>query len=311
MHTQKPAFPPYLALLIGVIAVSTSAIFVKLSQAPAPITATYRLAFSVVLTLPMLLWNRGVLGEIRGMSRKQWLLSFLSGAFLASHFLLWFESLRFTSVASSTVLVTLQPLFAFIGGYFLFGERISKLGLTGGLLAIVGSFVIGWGDFRIGGMALYGDILALLGALTVTIYWLIGQYVRQGMSLAAYTLVVYTASTIILFGYDFTLGYQVTGYPASDWLWFFCLALIPTLLGHTIFNWVIKWLSTSTISMGILGEPVGTSILAYFILGEIVTTPQWIGGAIILFGIFLFIRYNKEKGAAAHEATTDRSQKLA
>ncbi|MCK9906986.1 DMT family transporter, partial [Frankia sp. Cpl3] len=93
-------------------------------------------------------------------------------------FLLWFESLRYTSVASSTVLVTLQPLFAFIGGYFLFKERVSALALSGSLLAITGSFVIGWGDFQVGGTALWGDALALLGAMTVTGYWLIGQYVR-------------------------------------------------------------------------------------------------------------------------------------
>ncbi|RNB89538.1 DMT family transporter [Brevibacillus fluminis] len=308
---QKPAFSPYLALLIGVIAVSTSAIFVKLSSAPAPITATYRLAFSVLLTIPMLFWSKGIFREILRMNRKQWLLSFLSGAFLASHFLLWFESLNYTSVASSTVLVTLQPIFAFIGGYFFFGERISKLGLCGGFLAIAGSFVIGWGDFRVGGMAFFGDVLALLGALTVTVYWLIGQYVRQGLSLTAYTLVVYSASTIFLFAYDASLGIKLTGYPNSDWLWFFCLALIPTLLGHSIFNWVIKWLNTSTISMGILGEPVGTSILAYFILGETITVPQWVGGAIILFGIFLFVQTNKmTKGATANEPTNE-SQKPA
>ncbi len=309
---EKPAFPPYLALLIGVIAVSTSAIFVKLASAPAPIIATYRLLFSVVLMLPMVCTAKGVLEEIKRMSGKQWLLGVLSGGFLASHFLLWFESLRFTSVASSTVLVTLQPLFAFVGGYFLFQERIRPVALLGGLLAIVGSFVIGWGDFRVGGAALWGDILALLGAATVTAYWLIGQYVRKALSLLAYTLVVYGFSSLFLFAYDLALGYPVTGYPLADWGWFFCLALIPTLLGHSIFNWVIKWLSTSVISMSILGEPVGTSILAYFILGEVVTLPQWVGGLIILFGIYLFIRNNAPaKGATVHEPTAESSEKLA
>lgn len=294
---NRPAFPPYLALLIGVIAVSTSAIFVKLSSAPAPIIATYRLLFSVLLTVPFLFWTRGVLRELVRLKRKQWLLVTCSGAFLASHFLLWFESLQYTSVASSTVLVTLQPLFAFLGGYLLFHERLRLLALAGGFLAIAGSFIIGWGDFRIGGMALWGDILALLGAMTVTGYFLIGQYVRQAMSLTAYTLAVYSITTLFLVGYDLLFGYPLIGYPLADWGWFFCLALIPTLLGHSIFNWAIKWLSTSTISMSILGEPVGTAILAYFILDEKLTGPQWIGGGVILFGIFLFIRYNhQEKG---------------
>ncbi|MFM1654244.1 DMT family transporter [Brevibacillus sp. B_LB10_24] len=309
---DRPAFPPYLALVIGVAAVSTSAIFVKLSSAPPPITATYRLLFSALLTLPMMLFTKGVWREILSMNRKQWLLSILSGAFLAVHFLLWFESLRFTSVASSTVLVTLQPLFAFVGGYFLFAERLGRMALAGGFIAVLGSFVIGWGDFRIGGVALWGDILALLGAGTVTAYWLIGQYARKALSLMAYTFVVYLISSLFLIGYDLALQYPLTGYPLSDWGWFFCLALFPTLLGHSILNWVIKWLSTSIISMSILGEPIGTCILAYFILGEVVTLPQVIGGAIILFGIYLFLRHNHiSKGDAIDEQTTESTQKFA
>lgn len=309
---EKPFFPPYLALFLGVVAISTSAIFVKLSDAPSPIIATYRLIFSVVLTLPLLFWNRGAIGEILRMPRKQWLLCALSGAFLASHFLLWFESLNYTSVASSTVLVTLQPLFAFVGGYFFFGEKVRPLALAGGLLAIVGSFVIGWGDFQVGGMALWGDILALSGAATVTGYWLIAQYIRQYLSSFSYTLVVYSFTSIILVAYDLALGYSLTGYSAENWGWFFCLALFPTLLGHSILNWIIKWLNTTTISMGILGEPVGTAILAYFILGEVVTLPQYVGGLIILAGIYLFIRYNQPvKGVETSEPTAASPKKLA
>jgi drug/metabolite transporter (DMT)-like permease len=312
MYMNRPPFPPYLALFIGVVAVSTSAIFVKLSSAPAPIIATYRLIFSALLTLPLALWSGGVWQEIARMGRTQWGLITCSGAFLASHFLLWFESLQYTSVASSTVLVTLQPLFAFIGGYFLFGERLRLLALSGGLLAIAGSFIIGWGDFRVGGMALWGDILALLGAATVTGYFLIGQYVRKAMSLSAYTLIVYTVTSLFLVGYDLLLGIPLTGYPWADWGWFFCLALFPTLLGHSIFNWAIKWLSTSTISMSILGEPVGTAILAYFILGEVLNLPQWIGGGVIMLGIFLFIRYNNpQKGVGTNESAFSSEERPA
>lgn len=292
LYVNRPFLPPYFALVIGVIAISTSAIFVKLASAPAPVIATYRMLFSVLLILPMLLIHKGVTREIKQMTGKDWLLMTIAGMFLAGHFLLWFESLRFTSVASSTVLVTLQPLFAFIGSYFLFHERLKRAAILGGLLAIVGSFVIGWGDFRIGGPALFGDILALLGALTVTIYFLIGQQLRQTMSVTAYTLIVYSISCICLLAYNLLLAYPLSGYPAYDWLWFFCLALFPTMLGHSLFNWAIKWLGTSTVSMSILGEPIGTCILAYFILDEMVTGSQLVGGTIILFGIYLFIRYN-------------------
>ncbi|WP_139491691.1 DMT family transporter [Brevibacillus dissolubilis] len=311
---EKPLIPPYLALLIGVLAISTSAIFVKLASAPASVIAAYRLVFTVLLMLPMLFWQKGVFSEIGSMNRKQWWLSIWSGIFLASHFVLWFESLNYTSINSSTVLVTLQPLFSFVGGYFFFGERLSKLALLGGVIAIGGSFIIGWGDFQIGGMALFGDILALLAALMVTLYWLIGQYMRQYISSTPYTLVVYSVSSITLVLYVLVMGHSLVGYPAMDWLWFFALALFPTLLGHSIFNWIIKWLNTTTVSMGILGEPIGTAILAYLIFGELVTVPQWIGGAVILFGIYLFIRYNKvqatAKGAAT-DASTESAERLA
>lgn len=279
----------YIFLFIGVLAISTSAIFVKLSTAPAAVIATYRLCFSTILILPALLFNKKYLAEIKNLNKKQWGLVVLSGVFLGVHYILWFESLRFTSVASSTVLVTMQPLFAFIGSYFFFGERLRKLSVCGGFLSILGSVVIGWGDFQIGGRALLGDILALLGAGTITMYFLIGQHLRKRLSLITYVFICYLSSSLFLFTYSIVLKYSLIDYPKSDWVWFFCLALISTILGQTILNWLIKWLSTSTISMSILGEPVGTCILAYFILGQVMTYKQIIGSIIILIGIFIFL----------------------
>jgi drug/metabolite transporter (DMT)-like permease len=287
-------FSVYLLLFIGVFALSASAIFVKLSSAPAPIIATYRMVFSTLLLLPVLFLRKGAFKEIQTLTRKQWLLGILAGAFLAVHYVLWFESLRFTSVASSTVFVTLQPLFAFIGGYFFFGEKLKGFAFIGGILAIVGSFIIGWSDFKIGGAALFGDILALLGAVTITVYFFIGQHLRKVLSLIPYALIAYSTSALFLLVYSLALRYSLTGYPLSDWMWFFGLAFISTILGQTIFNWLIKWLNTSTISMSILGEPVGTCILAYFIFGDVVTTQQLIGSGIILLGIFLFLMYNQQ-----------------
>lgn len=288
---NQPAFNPYLALLIGVIAVSTSAIFVKLSAAPASIIATYRLLFTVLLMLPFILWKH--MREIKEITGRDWALSALAGIFLALHFILWFESLNYTSVASSVVLVTLQPLFSFAGAYFFFKEKVSFVGFLGGLLALGGSAIIGWGDFKVGGTALWGDILALLGAATVTGYWLFGQSVRKRLSLMTYTFVVYGISTATLLLYDFIMGFPLYPYSANEWLVFLALAVFPTLLGHSVFNWAIKWLSANTISMSILGEPVGSAILAYFILGELVTKTQLIGAGVILFGIYLFIKYNQ------------------
>ncbi|EKQ56770.1 MULTISPECIES: DMT family transporter [unclassified Clostridium] len=293
MNTRR-IYLLYFLLFIGVIALSTSAIFVKLSSASAPIIATYRMMFSAFILAPMLFLHKDNFKEMQRLTKNQWLLGILAGAFLALHYGLWFKSLRFTSIASSTIFVTLQPLFAFIGGYFFFGERLKGFAIGGGILAIVGSFIIGWGDFSIGGTSIYGDALALLGAATITVYFFIGQHLRKHLSLVPYALIAYSSSALFLLIYSLILRYPLTGYPSSDWIYFFGLAFVSTILGQTIFNWLIKWLSTSTISMSILGEPIGTCILAFFILGDTITLKQLIGSMTILFGIFLFLIYNQK-----------------
>ncbi len=293
MKEDKPIFHPYIALLIGVIAVSTSAIFAKLATSPAPITATYRLLFTVILLTPFAI--KPLMRELSTISGRAWGLATVSGFFLAAHFILWFESLNWTSITSSVVLVTLQPLFSFIGGYFVFKERLGIAAITGGVLAFLGSVIIGWGDFRIGGMALFGDVLALIAAGMVTGYWMVGQHMRKTLSLTTYTYIVYSISTLMLIFYSALLNFSFFSYPTMDWVWFLLLAIIPTLLGHSIFNWVIKWVNASTISMSILGEPIGSAILAYWIFQERIHLAQWIGGGIILLGIYLFMRYKTVK----------------
>lgn len=278
---------PYVALAIGVISVSTSAILVKVSSAPSGVIAFYRLFFSVLSMLPVFLIK--YVPELRLITRRDWIYSIVAGIFLAFHFILWFESLNYTSVASSTVLVTLQPLFAFAGTYFFFKETFSWKAILSGLLAISGSAIISWGDFKISGSALFGDILALIACALVTAYLMFGQTVRKRLSLVTYTFVVYSISTITLFFYVLIVQEPFKPYETNDWVYFILLALIPTLLGHTLFNWSLKWLSTSTISMAILFEPVGAAILAYYLLEESVIWTQVLGGTIVIGGISLFL----------------------
>jgi drug/metabolite transporter (DMT)-like permease len=278
---------PYFALIIGVMAVSASAIFVKFSSAPSGVIAFYRLLFSVLFMLPIFLIK--YVKELLLISKRDWLFATLAGVFLAFHFILWFESLNYTSVASSTVLVTLQPLFAFIGTYLFFKERFSLKAMVCALLAIIGSVIISWGDFRISGTALFGDILALLACALVTAYLMFGQSVRKRLSLITYTFVVYSISSMVLFLYVLIAGESLYPYPKSDWVNFILLALIPTLLGHSLFNWALKWISTSVISMAILFEPVGATILAYYLLSEKVLLTQLLGGSIVIVSISLFL----------------------
>ncbi|MGM7637002.1 DMT family transporter [Bacillus sp. Hm123] len=286
---MKSPFISYVALFFGVLALSTSAIFVKLADAPAAITAFYRLFFATLILLPFLLMNKENRQELRSLSKKQWGLGLLSGLFLAAHYVLWFESLNYTSVASSTVIVTLQPLFSMVGGYFLFKERFSKGAIVGFLVAIAGSIVIGWGDFQVSGEALFGDILAFIAAGVITAYFFVGQHVRKSLSLVPYSIIGYASSAVFLSLFAFSQQASFIDYSAQTWWSFIGLAFIATILGQTVFNWLLKWLSTSVISMSILGETIGTCILAYFILGEVISVQQGIGIALILIGLAVFL----------------------
>jgi len=283
----NPKINPYLVLAIGVIAISTSAILVKVSTAPSGVIAFYRLLFSVLLMGPIFFSKYRT--ELKLVTKRDWGISIASGFFLAFHFILWFESLNYTSVASSTVLVTLQPIFAFIGTYLFFKERLSLNAICSGMIAVLGSVIISYGDFKISGTALFGDMLALAACALVTFYLLFGQSVRKRISLITYTFIVYAISTSVLLVYLLVTKESFYPYPKSDWLYFILLAIIPTLLGHTLLNWVVKWVSTSMISVAILFEPVGATVLAYYMIGETVNLSQVIGGAVVLLGIGLYI----------------------
>jgi len=278
---------PYVAIAIGVISVSLSAIFVKLSSAESAVIAFYRMLFSVLIMSPVFLLKYK--SELKLLQKRDWIFSIVAGVFLAFHFILWFESLNYTSVASSTVLVTLQPIFAFVGTYLFFKEKVAFQSIVAVIVAISGSLLISWGDFRVSGAALYGDGLALIACAFITGYLLFGQDVRKRLSLMTYTMVVYSVSTITLFFYVLFMGQSFGPYESNDWLLFVMLAIVPNLLGHTLFNWSLKWVSTNAISIAILFEPVGAAILAFFIFNEKLILSQVIGGIIVILGILMFV----------------------
>ncbi|MFD6441040.1 DMT family transporter [Peribacillus sp. NPDC060186] len=286
---MKSPIISYTILFFGVFALSTSAIFVKLADAPATITAFYRLLFATIMLMPFLFINKKNLIELFSLTKKQWGYGLLSGLFLAAHYVLWFESLNYTSVASSTVIVTLQPLFSIAGGFFLFKERFSKGALMGCIIAISGSVIIAWQDFQISGSALFGDILAFIAAGLITAYFFVGQHARKKLSLVSYSVISYGSSALFLSFFAFSQQLSFTDYSGQTWMYFIGLAFIATILGQTIFNWLLKWLSATVISMSILVETIGTCILAYFILNEVISVQQGIGIIIILLGLTLFL----------------------
>ncbi len=296
-ETKKLPVPPLVFLIVGVLAVSFSAILIKWSQAPAAVLGLYRLVFTFLLLGPFLL-TKEARREMRALRLRTWGAIALSGLFLGLHFIFWIGSLQYTTVASSTILITLQPIFVMVIAYFTLNERTAWQAWVGASIALIGSALIGIGDFQISGGALWGDLLSLLGTLVVSGYLVIGQHLRGQMSSMVYSLLVYIFAIVVMFFYCLWEGYSLVGYSGKEWFLFVLLAIVPTIFGHTLFNWLLKYVNAATISMAILGEPIGASLLAYLLLGESISSAQWVGGAIILSGIWLFLRTEKRAATA-------------
>lgn len=279
---------PCLAVGLGVVAISFSSIFTKLSGAPPVVIAFYRLGLAALLLAPFALRGKPR-AEITRMGKRDLGLALAAGVLLALHFTVWITSLHYTSVASSTVLVTMQPLFVVAGSFLIFRERLAGPALFAGGLALCGSILVGIGDFQIGGRALYGDLLAFSGAAFVAGYFLIGRRLRANISVVAYTFLVYGAATLTLGCFCLLAAAPLYPYPAVEWAYFAALALVPTLLGHSVFNWALRYVRATLVSVSILGEPVGATILAYFIFAEVPGGLQLLGGAVIITGIGLFM----------------------
>lgn len=276
----------YLLLPIGIVAISTASIFIKLCDAPALVIAAYRMTLASLLLLPFAGYRR----VWKGWSRNEigWLI--LSGIFLALHFAFWIASLKFTSVASSVVLVSTNPLFVGLGAWLFFKEPAGKNLILGITLSILGSGVISLGDMSISSDALMGDGLALLGAITASGYLLIGRKMRKGQDLLSYIFPVYSAAAIVLIILSLISQKPFFGFSSSTYLYLFLLALVPQLIGHTTFNWALKYLPASMVAIAILGEPVGSTILAFFILGEGLTPLKILGGILIFAGILIALK---------------------
>ncbi|MVP02516.1 DMT family transporter [Paenibacillus lutrae] len=285
--TDKPLFPVWIAFVVGIIGISFSAIFVRWSSAPVAVTAMYRLLLTTLIMLPFLFRYTQEIRNIRWKSLA-WLIS--SGFFLGLHFLLWMASLSYTTVASSTALLTLEPIFVMGGAYLIFRQKSSLGTIAGILIAMIGAAMIGWGDFRFSGEALRGDILSVVSAAAVAVHMLIGKSMRESMSAFVYSFFVFLAAGAVLGLYNIAQGTPLTGYSQTDWTMFLLLAIVPTLFGHYLFNWLLKYMKAATVSMSVLGEPLGSTILAYYLLSEAITGIQVGAGLLLLSGIWLFIR---------------------
>jgi len=280
---------PYLILIAGVMIASTASIMitVALNLGVPPLTiAAGRIALAALILTPIA-WARSG-PAIRHVSRRDLWLALAAGACLAAHFATWISSLAYTSVASSTALVTTNPVFVALATWLIFRERPSPGTWAGLLLTVGGSLMIGLSDSgggSSGAAPLLGDGLALLGAMTVSGYFLLGRRLRARVALLPYIWLVYTAAAVGLLGAMALAGQSLLGLPPLGYLLILGLAVGPQLLGHTAFNWAIKYLSPTLVTVAILGEPLGSAGMALVIFHQTLQPFQLLGGAILLTGI--------------------------
>ena len=279
---------------VGIVAISFAAIFIRLcDDVPSLMIATYRLTLSSIVLL-CIAKARGI--RLSSFSRRQLLLGMLGGFFLSLHFSLWISSLKFTSVASSVVLVTTNPIFVGLFSYVLFKEKQPPELILGIILSFSGSIILAVGDSGLRGLSvqnpsfLLGDTLALLGAIMVSGYLMVGSHLREEMDVLSYTSVVYSFSAVLLLVTSLCLGIPFTGYKASSYFYMGLLAVVPQLIGHTAINWALKHLKTSMVAITILGEPIGASVLAYVIFNETLGSFQGLGMALIFLAIIIASR---------------------
>jgi len=222
------------------------------------------------------------------------MMALLSGAFLALHFGLWIASLSYTSVATSVMLVTTSPIFVAIASYFLFQEKLSKQTIVGIVISLIGSVLIGFGNWKLGTNPLFGGILAFLGALAVAGYLLIGRKLRRSIGFLSYASLAYSSAAVLLLLSTLAFGYRLVGYSPTTYAMFALLAVVPQLIGHSAFNWSLRFVPATLITIAILGEPVGATILASLILKEIPTLSEIGGGILILAGICIAFRKSEK-----------------
>jgi len=286
---NSPAIRPEIGLGVGILAISTSAILINWSRAPAVIQAFYRVAFTTLLLAPLAVRRHA--DSLRSFSAGSYLRLSVPGVLLAIHFALWFESLDWTSVAASVTLVQSQPLFVAVGAALLLDERFSRRMLAGVVVATAGTVLLSLGDLLggpvLGAWPLYGNALALASAVALAAYIVAGRSFRQRLSVVPYVTVVYTVCAIVLLAVAVGNDLPLTAYPPREWLLFAGMAVGPGILGHTVLNWSLGHLESGVVSVTLLAEPVGSAILAYLLLNEVVGPTTAVGGAVVLAGIYL------------------------
>ncbi|HBA62255.1 MAG TPA: EamA/RhaT family transporter [Lachnospiraceae bacterium] len=278
-------------VLLGVLGVSLSAIFVKITDAPSMVLVFYRTLAAALMLLPAVCLR--FRGEITRLTKKEVILCVISGIFLGLHFTAYFESLRYTSIAASVVLVDTEVFFVAFAMLFIFREKISVHGWIGIIAAFVGSVIVAMADAGAGSDVVKGDLIALSGAAFMAVYTLIGKVVRKRISTTVYTFLVYVSSACTVLIFLAAGRTPIIGYGKEAWISGIGMAVFCTLLGHSVFSWALKYEKASFISTAKLMEPIFASIMGMLLFKEIPGIYTVLGGAVIIFGIFYYSRHSE------------------
>jgi drug/metabolite transporter (DMT)-like permease len=280
--------PSKYIVLAGTFFTSLSSIIIRFSEAPALVISAYRMLFTtLMLLIPVILKSRT---EFKNITKKEYTLCVVSGIFLALHFATWITSIKMTTVANSTILVSCSPIFVALANYFITKEKLGRKMAIGISLSLAGTIIIAMGSSReTASNLMLGNILAFLGAIFVAGYLVIGGIARKNLSAGVYVFIVYSVSTVVLFVMCIASGTPIYPYATKEFLLFAALAFFCSILGHTVYNYMVKYVSSTMISVSTLSEPIFASILALVIFNEIPSSYTLVGGTVIISGIFYYL----------------------
>lgn len=285
----------------GLVAVSTAATLTRMADAPPLAIAAYRMLFAACIVMPLAAGH--MRRDLAALSGREKVLVLTSGGCLAVHFALWIASLGRTSVASSVALVTTSPLWVAVAAPIVLHQPFSRRLVGGIVIAFAGAILVGGGDLSIGGgQVLVGDLMALGGALAAAGYFLIGGRIRPRLRLSSYVALVYGLAAAALLVWCLIARVPMTGFSRQTWIVLLLLGAVPQVLGHSSFNWALSRLSTTFVTGTVLGEAVGSTVLAWIVLGEEPPALAALGGALVLTGLFRSAAAETARGEMTSEA---------
>ena len=274
----------YVALVIGIFAISTSAILIRWSSSEPLVIGSYRQTFATLLFLPFLFKDK--FKEIRSLSSNEIMELTIIGILLGAHFGFWISSVKATSVAASVLLGTCHIIYVSIIGWFLFGEKLNRRGIAGTLFALSGIIILFWGDLVEDPGNFRGNIWAFISGILAGLYYLGGRKHRKNISLPTYAFIVYLSSAVTMWLVVIGQDLEYKSISGSEFQLFFLMALVPTLLGHTMQNWALAYLPAYVISITLLAEPIGSGLLAWYVFDEVPSLGVLVGGLIVLIGVY-------------------------